>query len=722
MADKAGKKKGFNAYWIYAIIAVLLISFNLFSLRGKSVDIDVNDFYTLAEHGYVEKLMIIKNEEIGEVYLKQDSLDAIKALDDKYSGLRKKEGLTGKSPDLEFVTPELSSFEEDIKELEAHLSEKGENYTFSIDRDTRTDWAGGILSWLLFPVILIVFWIFIMRRMSGGAGGGGGGGNIFNIGKSKAKVFEKGKGTNTTFSDVAGLEGAKEEVEEIVDFLKNPKKYTELGAKIPKGALLVGPPGTGKTLLAKAVAGEAKVPFFSLSGSDFVEMFVGVGASRVRDLFKQAKEKAPSIIFIDEIDAIGRARGKNVNMGSNDERENTLNQLLTEMDGFGTNSGVIILAATNRADVLDSALMRAGRFDRQIYVDMPDLNERKEIFNVHLKPLKLEKELDVDFLSRQTPGFSGADIANICNEAALIAARKKKKFVAKQDFLDAVDRIVGGLEKKNKIITQEEKKTIAFHEAGHATTSWLLEHAYPLVKVTIVPRGRSLGAAWYLPEERQITTTEQLLDEMCSALGGRAAEEIMFGKISTGALSDLEKVTKQAYAMVSIYGLSEKLGNISYYDPQGQSAFQKPYSEERAKLIDAEVTRIIEEQYQRALKILTENKDKLTQLAKVLLEKEVIFKDNLIKIFGKRQWDKEEALKEATTAEIIEETKEEVSAEKSASAEIKIGASTNTNLYEGSSLDAQKNTSVENEATSEPSSDDTENDNTPSTEDTNEKL
>jgi ATP-dependent metalloprotease FtsH len=505
---------------------------------------------------------------------------------------------------------------------------------------------GSVLSWLLFPAILIIFWIIMMRRMSGG-GGGGGGGNIFNIGKSRATVFEKGKGTNITFKDVAGLEGAKEEIEEIVDFLKNPKKYTELGAKIPKGALLVGPPGTGKTLLAKAVAGEAKVPFFSLSGSDFVEMFVGVGASRVRDLFKQAKEKAPSIIFIDEIDAIGRARGKNANMGSNDERENTLNQLLTEMDGFGTNSGVIILAATNRADVLDSALMRAGRFDRQIYVDMPDINERKEIFAVHLKPLKLAPDLDVDFLARQTPGFSGADIANICNEAALIAARKKKKQVEKQDFLDAVDRIVGGLEKKNKIITKTEKKTIAFHEAGHATTSWLLEHASPLIKVTIVPRGRSLGAAWYLPEERQITTTEQLLDEMCSTLGGRAAEQIMFGKISTGALSDLEKVTKQAYAMVSIYGLSEKLGHISYYDPQGQSPFTKPYSEERARLIDDEVSKMIEIQYHRAIKILTENKDKLILLAEKLLEKEVIFKDNLIEIFGKREWD----------VELIEETK-----------------------------------------------------------------
>jgi cell division protease FtsH len=483
--------------------------------------------------------------------------------------------------------------------------------------------------------------MFVMRRMSGGSGGGPGG-QIFNIGKSRAQVYEKGKSTNVTFKDVAGLEGAKEEIQEIVEFLKNPKKYTELGAKIPKGALLVGPPGTGKTLLAKAVAGEAKVPFFSLSGSDFVEMFVGVGASRVRDLFRQAKEKAPSIIFIDEIDAIGRARGKNAGFSSNDERENTLNQLLTEMDGFGTNSGVIILAATNRADVLDSALMRAGRFDRQIYVDMPDLNERMEIFQVHLKPLKLAPNLNIDFLAKQTPGFSGADIANLCNEAALIAARKEKQFVEKQDFLDAVDRIIGGLEKKNKIITKDEKRAIAFHEAGHATTSWLLEHAHPLVKVTIVPRGRSLGAAWYLPEERSITTTEQILDEMCSALGGRAAEQLMFGRISTGALSDLEKVTKQAYAMVSIYGLNERIGNISFYDSQGREMFTKPYSEETARIIDEEVSKMIEVQYQRALAILAENKDKLTALADKLLEKEVIFKEDLEEIFGKRAWGQEE--------------------------------------------------------------------------------
>ena len=657
MAEEPKKNKGFNAYWIYAIIAVLLISFNLFQFSGKDLEIEESDFYELAEHGYIEKITVLKNIEIAEIYLKQDSIESIKKLDDQYKNLQKKEGFGGRSPELKFESKEIEAFTRDLDALTDSLEAKGPNYTFNISYKNHDDWVADMLGWLLFPVLLIVFWIIIMRRMSGGgSGGGGGAGNIFNIGKSRAKVFEKGKGTNTTFKDVAGLEGAKEEIEEIVDFLKNPNKYTELGAKIPKGALLVGPPGTGKTLLAKAVAGEAKVPFFSLSGSDFVEMFVGVGASRVRDLFKQAKEKAPSIIFIDEIDAIGRARGKNVNMGSNDERENTLNQLLTEMDGFGTNSGVIILAATNRADVLDSALMRAGRFDRQIYVDMPDLNERKEIFMVHLKPLKLEINLDIDFLAKQTPGFSGADIANICNEAALIAARKKKTSVSKQDFLDAVDRIVGGLEKKNKIITPEEKKTIAFHEAGHATTSWLLEHASPLIKVTIVPRGRSLGAAWYLPEERQITTTEQLLDEMCSALGGRAAEVIMFGKISTGALSDLEKVTKQAYAMVSIYGLSDKLGNISYYDPQGQSAFMKPYSEERALLIDNEVSRMIEEQYQRAIKILTENKDKLTALAEKLLEKEVIFKDDLIEIFGSRIWDKEEEKK----VEVIRE--EEVKA------------------------------------------------------------
>ena len=694
--DPANKKKGFNAYWIYAIIAVVLIGLQLVSLRPQAIEINENDFYELVEKGLVEKVELIKNDERAEVYLDMDQLGAIKALDSsKYKNLKKQEENFGAAkPDVSFNTPPVGEFYQKLTDMKEKLvAEKGPKYQFSITYEDRTDW-GGVLSWLLFPSIILVFWLVIMRRMSGGAGGGAGG-NIFSIGKSRAKVFEKGKGTNTTFKDVAGLEGAKEEIEEIVDFLKNPKKYTELGAKIPKGALLVGPPGTGKTLLAKAVAGEAKVPFFSLSGSDFVEMFVGVGASRVRDLFKQAKEKAPSIIFIDEIDAIGRARGKNANMGSNDERENTLNQLLTEMDGFGTNSGVIILAATNRADVLDSALMRAGRFDRQIYVDMPDINERKEIFQVHLKPLKLAEGLDIDFLAKQTPGFSGADIANICNEAALIAARKKKKSVEKQDFLDAVDRIVGGLEKKNKIITVQEKKTIAFHEAGHATTSWLLEHASPLVKVTIVPRGRSLGAAWYLPEERQITTTEQLLDEMCSALGGRAAEQIMFGKISTGALSDLEKITKQAYAMVSVYGLSPALGNISYYDSQGQSAFTKPYSEERAKKIDEEVTRIIEEQYERAVKILTGNKEKLILLAEKLLEKEVIFKDNLIEIFGKRIWDKEEEKTETLISKIDDA---EIEEEKSADAE------ESHSETENSKTDAENDASM-NEETSEDDND-----------------
>ena len=504
----------------------------------------------------------------------------------------------------------------------------------------KNNWTDIFLS--LLPIIIIIaVWIFIMRRMSGGAGGGAGG-QIFNIGKSKARLFDEKTDIKTTFKDVAGLEGAKEEIQEIVEFLKNPEKYTNLGGKIPKGALLVGPPGTGKTLLAKAVAGEARVPFFSLSGSDFVEMFVGVGASRVRDLFKQAKEKSPAIIFIDEIDAVGRARGKNNISGSNDERENTLNQLLTEMDGFGTNSNVIVLAATNRADVLDKALMRAGRFDRQIFVDLPDIRERKEIFEVHLAPLKKVADLDTDFLAKQTPGFSGADIANVCNEAALIAARQDKPAVDKQDFLDAVDRIVGGLEKKNKIVTPEEKKAIAIHEAGHATVSWMLEHAAPLVKVTIVPRGQSLGAAWYLPEERLIVRPDQMLDEMCATMGGRAAEKVTFDRISTGALSDLEKVSKQARAMVTIYGLNDKIGNVTYYDSSGQNeySFSKPYSEETATLIDREISALIESQYQRAILILEENKDKLNQLANILIDKEVIFKDDLEAIFGTRPFDK----------------------------------------------------------------------------------
>lgn len=646
MAEKKNNKKSpFSIYWIYAIIGVAIIGFQLFmsSTGGASLKSE-NTFLYLAKEGYVEDVEMVnkvrvdfKLNEEGEKFVKNSSKAEYKPLKETLSrGSR-----MGGKPVFSVKILDAGAFTTQIKELDKELKAEGKPGIEVIPVE-EINYIGQILSFLLPIAILIVIWLFVMRRMTGGSGGGAGG-QIFNIGKSRAKVYEKGETTNVTFNDVAGLEGAKEEIEEIVEFLKNPKKYTELGAKIPKGALLVGPPGTGKTLLAKAVAGEAKVPFFSLSGSDFVEMFVGVGASRVRDLFKQAKEKAPSIIFIDEIDAIGRARGKNNSFGSNDERENTLNQLLTEMDGFGTNSGVIILAATNRADVLDDALTRAGRFDRQIFVDMPDLNERKEIFQVHLKPLKLEANIDIDFLAKQTPGFSGADIANLCNEAALIAARKGKTQVEKQDFLDAVDRIIGGLEKKNKIITVEEKRSIAFHEAGHATISWLLEHAHPLVKVTIVPRGRSLGAAWYLPEERSITTTEQILDDMCSALGGRAAEKITFGKISTGALSDLEKVTKQAYAMVSIYGLNDKIGNISFYDPHGNQ-FTKPYSDDTAKTIDEEVSKMVENQYQRALKLLEDNKDKLTMLANKLLEKEVIFKEDLIEIFGKRPWDKEEEL------------------------------------------------------------------------------
>ncbi|MES2628848.1 MAG: ATP-dependent zinc metalloprotease FtsH [Bacteroidota bacterium] len=620
---------GFNFYWIYAIVAVLLLSQVFFNMDGNLHKINYGEFQEMVAAGEVKKV-IIYDEKAADVTLKDSVVKS-----NKYDKYLSKPWIGGATPGPHFTFNLPTGKESFSQYLDKVRVEQG----ISIDYQTRSTWAKEIFVWMIFIGATLAVWMFIMRRVGGSSGPGG---QIFNIGRSKAQIIEKGKGTNVTFNDVAGLEGAKEEIQEIVDFLKNPKKYTELGAKIPKGALLVGPPGTGKTLLAKAVAGEAKVPFFSLSGSDFVEMFVGVGASRVRDLFRQAKEKAPCIIFIDEIDAVGRARSKNLNYGSNDERENTLNQLLTEMDGFGTNSGVIILAATNRADILDRALLRAGRFDRQIYVDMPDVKERKEIFKVHLKPLKLEENLDIDFLARQTPGFSGADIANICNEAALIAARKKKNAVGKQDFLDAVDRIIGGLEKKNRIITPKEKETIAYHEAGHATISWLVEHASPLVKVTIVPRGQSLGAAWYLPEERQITTTEQILDEMCAALGGRAAEVSVFGQISTGALSDLEKVTKQAYAMVKIYGLNEKIGNLSFYDSRGQESFQNPYSEELAKTMDAEVSKIIETQYQRAVAILTENRAKLDLLAKKLLEKEVIFKEDLEEIFGKRAFDKDD--------------------------------------------------------------------------------
>ena len=644
MAENKNKKKSpFSIYWIYAIIGIAIIGFQLFMSSASNVTIDNEEvFYSLARQGYVEDVKLVNKVRV-DFDLSDDGIGFVKkSKDQQYDAIRellKRGNRMGGELSFSVKIMDPGTFSTELKLINAELKEAGKN-TISYSSVDEVNYLSNILSFLLPIAILIAIWMFVMRRMTGGSGGGGSG-QIFNIGKSKAKIYEKGETTNITFEDVAGLEEAKVEIEEIVEFLKNPKKYTELGAKIPKGALLVGPPGTGKTLLAKAVAGEAKVPFFSLSGSDFVEMFVGVGASRVRDLFKQAKEKAPSIIFIDEIDAIGRARGKNNSFGSNDERENTLNQLLTEMDGFGTNSGVIILAATNRADVLDNALTRAGRFDRQIFVDMPDLNERREIFQVHLKPLKLAEGLDLEFLAKQTPGFSGADIANLCNEAALIAARHNKKQVEKQDFLDAVDRIVGGLEKKNKIITQQEKRSIAYHEAGHATTSWLLEHANPLVKVTIVPRGRSLGAAWYLPEERSITTTEQILDEMCMALGGRAAEQLIFGKISTGALSDLEKVTKQAYAMVSIYGLNEKIGNISYYDPQGMNQFTKPYSDDTARVIDEEVSKMIEAQYQRALTILRDNKDKLDLLAKQLLDKEVIFKEDLVAIFGERPWDVE---------------------------------------------------------------------------------
>jgi ATP-dependent metalloprotease FtsH len=627
-------KLKFSPYWVYAVIITILLGMSIFGGNSNWQSIsktNISDFERYLNEGDVEEIIVV-NQKLAKVTLNSYGLEKSVHKEVKSKNILGQENTNG--PHYEFEVGNLELFQRKLEQSE----DKGIQFRYEF-MTIENRWMDVILGFL--PIIIIIgVWIFLMRRMSGG-GAGGPGGQIFNIGKSKAKLFDQNIEVKTTFKDVAGLEGAKEEIQEIVDFLKNSKKYTVLGGKIPKGALLVGSPGTGKTLLAKAVAGEAKVPFFSLSGSDFVEMFVGVGASRVRDLFKQAKDKSPSIIFIDEIDAIGRARGKNNFTGSNDERENTLNQLLTEMDGFDTNTNVIVLAATNRADVLDKALMRAGRFDRQIYVDLPDLNERHEIFKVHLKPLKSIKTLDVEFLAKQTPGFSGADIANVCNEAALIAARKNKKSVGKQDFLDAVDRIVGGLEKKNKIVTLEEKKTIAFHEAGHATVSWLLEHAAPLVKVTIVPRGQSLGAAWYLPEERLIVRTEQMLDEMCAALGGRAAEKIMFDKISTGALSDLEKVTRQARAMVSVYGLNDTLGNITYYDSTGQSenSFTKPYSEKTAQVIDKEISDIIEMQYKRACDLLKKNKNKLKELAERLLEKEVIFKDDLFNILGERPYD-----------------------------------------------------------------------------------
>ena len=627
------KKPKFNTYWVYGAIFLVFIGIQFFgsgswAQPGRTTQAQFEQYL---RDGDIEKIEIV-NRKVAKVYLTSDAKTKSIHLKDKQNTLLAP-GPNDAAYQFEFG--DLQNFEKTITEVKSESSQDP-----SVEFITESNMWGEVIVGLLPFIVIIGIWIFIMRRMSSG-GGGGAGGQIFNIGKSKAKLFDEKSEVKTSFKDVAGLEGAKEEVQEIVDFLKFPDKYTALGGKIPKGALLVGPPGTGKTLLARAVAGEAQVPFFSLSGSDFVEMFVGVGASRVRDLFKQAKEKSPSIIFIDEIDAVGRARGKSNMSGSNDERENTLNQLLTEMDGFGTNSNVIVIAATNRADVLDKALMRAGRFDRQIYVDLPDVRERKEIFDVHLRPIKTEETLDMDFLAKQTPGFSGADIANVCNEAALIAARNEKKFVDKQDFLDAVDRIVGGLEKKNKIITPAEKKAIAYHEAGHATVSWMLEHAAPLVKVTIVPRGQSLGAAWYLPEERLIVRPNQMLDEMCAALGGRAAEKVIFNEISTGALSDLEKVTKQARAMVTIYGLNEKIGNLTYYESGGQSeyGFTKPYSEKTAEMIDKEISKLIETQYQRAIALLEKHKDKLTELADVLLDKEVIFKDNLQKIFGPRPFE-----------------------------------------------------------------------------------
>jgi len=646
--NNSSKKPKFSSWWIYGVIIVLILGFQFlnsdnFTNTKKTTTSELQEYL---RNGDVQEILIITNARQAKVFLTDEALakDVHKEVSEKPFSIN-----SAKVPQYLVNYGDLQNFENEIKTIK-----KENNLDTIVDNDQESDVIGSLIMSILPFVLIIGIWIYLMRRMSGG-GGGGAGGQIFNIGKSKAKLFDEKTDTRTSFKDVAGLEGAKEEIEEIVQFLKHPDKYTSLGGKIPKGALLVGPPGTGKTLLAKAVAGEAKVPFFSLSGSDFVEMFVGVGASRVRDLFKQAKDKSPAIIFIDEIDAIGRARGKNNFTGSNDERENTLNQLLTEMDGFGTNTNVIVLAATNRADVLDKALMRAGRFDRQIYVDLPDIRERKEIFEVHLRPIKTSETLDLDFLAKQTPGFSGADIANVCNEAALIAARKEKKAVSKQDFLDAVDRIVGGLEKKNKIITPGEKKTIAYHEAGHATVSWMLEHAAPLVKVTIVPRGQSLGAAWYLPEERLIVRPEQMKDEMCATLGGRAAEKVIFNKISTGALSDLEKVTKQARAMVTVYGLNDEIGNLTYYDSSGQNeyGFSKPYSEDTAQKIDKEISKLIEEQYVRAIQVLKDNKDKLTILAERLLEKEVIFKEDLEKIFGKRPFEVEEPITEEVVAETI---------------------------------------------------------------------
>ena len=629
------KKGGFNFYWVYGLIALSIIIIQVMSTMNSDSSSDrtiqKGQLIDMLKKSDVEKIVVVNKDEYAEIYVRSEKVD-------DYPALKKKENFMDVGQSYLVYNGDLENFGELIQEVQSDADIAIENRVY-LTRESRVDYTGQIFSWLLPLGLIIIFWIFIMRRMGGGAGGGGG--QIFNIGKSKAQLFDGTTTVNVSFNDVAGLEEAKVEVMEIVDFLKNPKKYTDLGGKIPKGALLVGPPGTGKTLIAKAVAGEAKVPFFSLSGSDFVEMFVGVGASRVRDLFKKAKEKAPCIIFIDEIDAIGRARGKNQFGGGNDERENTLNQLLTEMDGFASNQGVIILAATNRADVLDQALLRAGRFDRQIHVELPDLTEREAIFKVHLKPLKASKNIDIIMLSRQTPGFSGADIANACNEAALIAARRNSKEIVKQDFMDAIDRIVGGLEKRSKIITPLEKSTIAYHEAGHASVSWLLEHAHPLVKVTIIPRGKALGAAWYLPEERQITTFEQIFDEMTATMGGRAAEELIFGKVSTGALNDLEKVTKQAQAVVAYYGLNKRIGNLSYYDSTGQSEynFTKPYSDKTAEIIDEEIRKLAEDSYKRALQILKDNIDNLKKLAQRLLKEEVIFTEDVEAIFGPRPFD-----------------------------------------------------------------------------------
>ena len=646
------EKSGFNWFYLVVVLIIGIVVYPMFIGNGTSKTMSPNGVFALMKDNKVQKVIIYTDVPKAEIYLTKEAKDKLIKKEDKKSENPLFQGMQ-QGADYDFNYGNLQVFQQKLDAFQKANPETGKV-------DVKYDESGSSLQNLLINAliwfgIMGLIYYFLFRKM-GGAGGPGG--QIFSIGKSRAKLFDENEKIQVTFKDVAGLEGAKEEVQEVVDFLKNSEKYTKLGGKIPKGVLLVGPPGTGKTLLAKAVAGEAKVPFFSLSGSDFVEMFVGVGASRVRDLFAQAKAKSPAIIFIDEIDAIGRARGKGGLQGGNDERENTLNQLLTEMDGFGTDTNVIVMAATNRADILDKALMRAGRFDRSIYVDLPELHERREIFDVHLAKIKLSPDIDRDFLAKQTPGFSGADIANVCNEAALIAARNNHESVTKQDFLDAVDRIIGGLEKKNKAIKPSEKKRVAFHEAGHATISWLVEHAAPLLKVTIVPRGRSLGAAWYLPEERSLTTTEQMLDEMCVTLGGRAAEQVAFGNISTGALSDLERVTKQAQAMVTIYGLSENIGNISYYDSSGQSeySFGKPYSEETAQKIDVEIKSIIENQYQRAVQILSENRDKLDALSNKLLEKEVIFREDLEEIFGKRAWDPELTEKPVTQSVVTEVT------------------------------------------------------------------